>query len=118
GVEKNYAAVRAERADKPRGAEPAGHAIEHDRGAAGLVEAHALSRADIERIPVDDRAVARLIDVDRGAALALNGRHAADHRGAFRAGRSRHRGERHERRGQEHEIAGAWMHRSPLAEPT
>src|SRR5438132_14380847 len=36
-----------------------------------------LSGADIERMPVDDRAVARLIDDDRGAALTLDGRRAA-----------------------------------------
>src|SRR5436309_15146086 len=60
-----------------------------------------LSGADIERMPVDDRAVARLIDDDRGAALTLDGRRAADDRAAFGAGRSRPRGERDERRGRE-----------------
>ena len=76
----------------------------------GLIEAHALVDADIERVPVDDRAAARLVDDHRRAALALDGGGAADHRAPGGPARSRRRAQRDERRGREHEIAQAWMH--------
>src|SRR5262249_6624418 len=114
-VDEEHAAVRGECAENLRGAETTGHAIEHDRGAAGLVEAHALSGADIERTPVDDRAAARLTDDDGGGTLTLNSRRAADHCGAFGAGRSRRRRERDERRGRQYESAKTWMHRNSTA---
>src|SRR5258707_14746312 len=68
------------------------------------------SRLMRNRIPVDDRAAARLIDDDGGATLTLDGRRAADHRGALGAGGSRRRAERNERRGREQKVAEAWMH--------
>jgi hypothetical protein len=111
-IDEEDAAVRRQRAEDLRGAEPAGHAVERDRGAARLIELHALFDADIERIPVDDCAVARLIDDHRRAALALNRGGAADDRSALGSARSRRCAQRDERRGGEHEIAGAWMHRN------
>src|SRR5262249_60253156 len=98
-----------QRAHGRGGADAAGDALEHGRRAARLIEPHALVDADIERIPVDDRGVARLIDDYRRAALALNGGGAADHGAAERSARSRRGGERDQRRGGEHEIAEAWM---------
>ncbi len=102
----------------------AGDAVEHDRRARGLIEAHALVGADVERIPVDDRAAARLVDDHRRGALALDGRGAADHRPASGLGRGRARAEREqrpsyyepplrERRLRERQMAQAWMHRTP-----
>ena len=67
------------------GPEPAGHAVERDRRGARLIEAHALVGADVERVPVDDRAAGRLVDDHRRAALALDGGGAADHRRRLRA---------------------------------
>jgi hypothetical protein len=71
-IDEEDAAVRGQRAEDFRGAEAAGHAVERDRGAARLIELHALFDADIERIPVDDGAVARLID-QHGAARTAGG---------------------------------------------
>ena len=109
-VDDEYAAVRRQRAEDLRRAEPASHAVEHDRRAARLIEPHALVDADVERVPVDDRAAARLVDGRRRAALALDGGRAADHRAPGGSARSRRRPQRQERRGGEQEIAQAWMH--------
>src|SRR5262249_45584380 len=77
-VDEEDAAVRAQVTQDLRGPEPSDHAIERDRPAVGLVEAHALVHADVERVPVDDRVLARLVDDHRGAALPRDGRRAAD----------------------------------------
>jgi hypothetical protein len=90
-VDEEDAAVRGERAENFRRPEPAGHAIERDRGVARLIELHALLDADIERIPVDDRAVARLIDDHLRAALTLDRRRATDDGAALGPARSRRR---------------------------
>src|SRR5262245_64822045 len=55
----------------------------------GCWKGDALAAADIERIPVDDRAVARLIDRYRGTALSLDRGGATDDRAARRPARSR-----------------------------
>src|SRR5262249_44387995 len=109
-VDDENPAVRRQRAEDLRRPEPAGHAVEHDRRGAGLIEAHALVDADIKRIPVDDRAVARLVDDHRRTALALDRRGAADHRAAGGSARSRRYAQRQKRRGGEQEIVQAWMH--------
>ena len=77
----------------------------------GLIEAHALVGADIERVPVDDRAAGRLIDDHRRAALALDRRRAADDRAALGPARSRRSAQRDERRRRQYEIDETWMHR-------
>ena len=109
-VDEEDAAVRRQRAEDFRGAQPADHAVEHDRRATRLIELHALFDADVERIPVDDGAVARLIDRHRRAALALDRGGAADHRAALGSARSRRHAQRDERRSGEQEIAEAWTH--------
>jgi len=111
-IDDEHAAVRRQRAEDLRRPEPAGHAVEHDRRGAGLIEAHALVDADIERIPVDNRAAARLVDDHRRTALALDRGGAADDGAAEGSARSRRRAQRDERRSREHEIAQAWMHRN------
>jgi hypothetical protein len=111
-IDEEDATVRRQRAEDFRGAEPAGYAVEHDRRASRLIELHALFDADIERIPIDDRAVGRLIDDHGRAALALNRGSAADDRAALGSARGRRRAQRDERRGGEHETAEAWMHRN------
>src|SRR6266404_5783176 len=95
-----------------------GRAQPRDRRGAGLIEAHALVDADIERVPVDDRAVARLVDDHRRTALALDRRAATDHRAAGGSARSRRRAQRQKRRGGEQEIAQAWMHGTVPLEPS
>jgi hypothetical protein len=55
-VNEEDAAVRGQGPHNLRWAQPAGHAVECDRRTAGLIEVHALLGADIERVPVDDRA--------------------------------------------------------------
>ena len=87
------------------GPEPAGHAVERDRRGARLIEAHALVGADVERVPVDDRAAGRLVDDHRRAALALDGGGTADHRPAFGPGRHRRDPKRQQRRGGEQHAA-------------
>src|SRR5262249_49933397 len=114
-VDDEPPAVRRQRAEDLRRPEPAGHAVEYDRGGAGLIEAHVLVDADIERIPVDDGAAARLIDDYRRTALALDRRGAADHRAAGRSSRSRRRTQRQKRRGRQYEVAETWMHRNGTA---
>src|SRR5262249_51839616 len=109
-VDDEHPAVRRQRAEDLRRPEPAGHAVEYDRRGAGLIEAHALVDADIERIPVDDGAAARLVDDHRRTALALDRRGAADHRAPGGPARSRRCAQRQKRRGREQEIAQAWMH--------
>ena len=127
-VDDEDAAVGGQRAHDLRRAEAAGHAVERDRRAARLVEAHALVGADVERVPVDDRAAGRLVDDHRRAALALDGGGAADHRPAFGTGRRRRQAEREKRpsceqqlreqRLREQQIAQAWMHRGVLLQPS
>ena len=124
-VDDEDAAVGGQRAHDLRRPEAPGHAVERDRRGARLIEAHALVGADIERVPVDDRAVARLVDDHRRAALALDGGGAADHRAAFGPSRGRARSERQEcpywerlrelRPGKK--ITQAWMHRDVLLKP-
>ena len=84
-VDDEDAAVGGQRAHDLRRPEAADHAVERDRRAARLIEAHALVGADIERVPVDDRAGGRLVDDHRRAALALDRGRAADHRRRLRA---------------------------------
>ena len=117
-VDDEDPAVGGQRAHDLRRAEAAGHAVERDRRAARLIEAHALVGADVERVPVDDRAAARLVDDHRRAALALDGGGAADHRPAFGTGRGLRQAERQQRRGREQQIAQAWMHRGVLLQPS
>ena len=113
-VDDEHPAVRRQGAEDLRRSEPSGHAIERDRSAGRLVEAHALIDADIERIPVDDRAAARLIDRYRGTALSLDRGGATDDRAARGPARSWPYAQRDERRGRQYEIAETWMHRNSL----
>ena len=108
-VDQEDAAVGGQAAEKFRWPQSAGDAIERHRRARGLIEADAFVGADIERVPVDDCAAARLVDDHRGAALALDRRAAADHRGAVGPGRDAHDAERHRsrRRGRRGCIASA-----------
>ena len=114
-VDDEDAAVGSQRAHDLRRTQAAGHAIERDRRGAGLIEAHALIDADIERIPVDDRAVGRLVDDHRRAALALDRGGATDDRAARGPARSWPYAQRDERRGRQYEIAETWMHRNSTA---
>src|SRR5262245_11308550 len=84
--------------------EPSDHAIERDRSAVGLIEAHALVHADIERVPVDDGVLGRLVDDHRGAALSRDRRRAADHGAALRPGRDARHPKREQRGSGEQQI--------------
>src|SRR5262249_62134582 len=107
--------VAARRREVTGGARPAGNAVVDDRRGAGLIEGHALVDADIERIPVDDRAAARLVDDHRRTALALDGGGAADHRAPGGSARSGRRAQRDERCDRQYEIAETWIHRNSTA---
>jgi hypothetical protein len=101
--------VGGERAEDLGRPEPAGDAIERDRGARRLIEAHVLADADVERAPVDDRARGRLVDDDGGAALALDRGRAAHDVGAVGPGRCWRPAEHRQRRGGKKEGAQAWQ---------
>jgi hypothetical protein len=111
-VDDEYPAVRRQRAEDLRWPEPAGDTVEYDRRAAGLIEPHALVRADIEGMPIDGRAATRLVDRHRGPALPLNVGGATDDRAAGRAARSRRHAQRNERRGGEDQVAVSSLHRN------
>ena len=104
-VDDEDAAVGGQRAHDLRRPEAADHAVERDRRAARLIEAHALVGADVERVPVDDSAVGRLVDDHRRAALALDGGGSADHRRPFGSGRYRRDPKRQQGRGGEQHAA-------------
>src|SRR5262245_24999912 len=117
-VDDKDAAVGGEGAEDLGGAEAAGDPVERDRGARRLIEAYVLAGADVERAPVDNRAWRRLIDNDRGAALALDRRRTAYDLGAVGSGCHPRHAERHQRRGGA-QAWQVWMHRSrpATAEP-
>jgi len=56
-----------------------GHPVERDRSGVGLAEIDPLARIDREIVPVDDHAVARLVDAHAASALAIDRRLAGHH---------------------------------------
>jgi hypothetical protein len=93
-VDDEDAAIGGQGAVDQRGSLPADDAVERGRGAVRLIERRGLAGPDIERGPIDDGILARLIDDHHPGALALDAGGAAHHGAAIGAGVDRHRGER------------------------
>ena len=97
-IDQQYRARRVDGAGDARRRRP-GDAVQRRRRGAGLIEIDGAAGADRERLPVDDRAVAALIDVQR-ARIRLNDRRAAcAHRSAGRQLLGESRGCKHQQGG-------------------